>query len=66
MSTRDGRDDGPVLRDVSDHSLLRRFRLGSEDAATEIYMRYARRLHALTQANSSPDLASRVDSEDIV
>jgi RNA polymerase sigma-70 factor (ECF subfamily) len=66
MPTRDRHDDGPVLREATDHSLLRRFRLGSEDAATELYVRYARRLQALTQANSAPDLASRIDADDIV
>jgi RNA polymerase sigma-70 factor (ECF subfamily) len=66
MPPREHDDDGLVRRDVTDRSLLRRCRLGSEEAATELYVRYARRLYALTQANSHPDLAPRFDSEDIV
>jgi RNA polymerase sigma-70 factor (ECF subfamily) len=50
----------------SDQSLLRRFRQGQEDAATQLYLRYAERLRALAVAQASPDLAARVDPEDIV
>jgi RNA polymerase sigma-70 factor (ECF subfamily) len=50
----------------SDRSLLRRFQGGSEEAAVEIYRRYAHRLRALAQARCGPDLASRIDVEDIV
>jgi RNA polymerase sigma-70 factor, ECF subfamily len=50
----------------SDGSLLRRYRDGSEEAAQEIYRRYAQRLRALAQAKCAPDLASRLDVEDIV
>ena len=53
-------------QDVTDSSLLRRLRLGSEDAATQLYLRYARRLHALALAKSSPDLARQVDAEELV
>jgi RNA polymerase sigma-70 factor (ECF subfamily) len=52
--------------DPSDRSLLRRYRDGSEDAAREIYRRYAQRLRALAQAKCAHDLASRLDIEDIV
>jgi RNA polymerase sigma-70 factor (ECF subfamily) len=51
---------------ASDGSLLRRFRGGSDQAATELYLRYARRLFHLAQANCADDLARRVDAEDIV
>lgn len=51
---------------TSDASLLRRLRLGSEDAATQLYFRYARRLHALARAQSSPELARRIDAEELV
>jgi RNA polymerase sigma-70 factor (ECF subfamily) len=51
---------------VSDRSLLRRLRVGQEDAATQLYLRYAHRLRALAAARCSPDLAARVDPEDIV
>jgi len=51
---------------VSDHSLMKRLRLGSEDAATQIYLRYAHRLRALARAQSSPELARCVDADEIV
>jgi RNA polymerase sigma-70 factor (ECF subfamily) len=50
----------------SDHSLLRRFRRGSQDAATELYLRYAHRIRALVRAHCSPALAQRLDADDIV
>jgi RNA polymerase sigma-70 factor (ECF subfamily) len=50
----------------SDHSLLRRFRGGSQDAATQLYVRYAHRLRALVKARCSTELARRVEPEDIV
>ena len=56
----------PSLQVVSDGSLMRRLRTGSQDAATQLYLRYAKRLHALSRAKCSPDLAARVDSDDIV
>jgi RNA polymerase sigma-70 factor (ECF subfamily) len=51
---------------VSDASLLRRFLHGQEEASTEIYQRYAKRLQALAASRTSRDLARRVDPEDIV
>jgi RNA polymerase sigma-70 factor, ECF subfamily len=59
-------DDVPTASQVSDHSLMKRLRLGSEDAATQIYLRYAHRLRALARAQSSPDLARCVDAEEMV
>jgi RNA polymerase sigma-70 factor, ECF subfamily len=50
----------------SDHSLLRRYRRGQDDAPTLLYLRYAERLRALAAAQRSPGLAARVDPEDIV
>jgi RNA polymerase sigma-70 factor (ECF subfamily) len=50
----------------SDHSLLRRLRGGSQDAATQLYLRYANRLRALAKTKCSADLARHVDIEDIV
>jgi RNA polymerase sigma-70 factor (ECF subfamily) len=50
----------------SDGSLLRRLRAGEQDAATRLYLRYAKRLHSLARAECSPELARRVDMEDIV
>jgi RNA polymerase sigma factor (sigma-70 family) len=50
----------------SDHTLLHRFKDGSEDAANALYHRYAHRLRALARAKSFPDLAGRLDHSDIV
>jgi len=50
----------------SDRSLLRRVKQGEEDAATDLYLRYARRLQALAQVQSSPALAARFDPDDVV
>jgi RNA polymerase sigma-70 factor (ECF subfamily) len=58
---------GPVRGgEPSDHSLLRRLRGGSQDAATLLYLRYAHRLRALARTKFSHDLARRVDVDDIV
>jgi RNA polymerase sigma-70 factor (ECF subfamily) len=54
------------MNEVTDRSLLRRVRLGSEDAATQLYLRYAQRLRGLVKAQSSTELARRVDAEEIV
>ena len=56
----------PPGGDPSDHSLLQRYRRGSQDAAMQLYLRYAQRLRALAEAQCSPDLTRRVDVEDIV
>jgi RNA polymerase sigma-70 factor (ECF subfamily) len=56
----------PATEAPSDHSLLRRYRRGSEDAATQLYLRYAQRLRGLARAQISPTLARRVDLDDIV
>jgi RNA polymerase sigma-70 factor (ECF subfamily) len=50
----------------SDRSLVRRLQAGQEDAATQLYLRYARRLQALALRRCSTDLACRVDPDDIV
>jgi RNA polymerase sigma-70 factor (ECF subfamily) len=65
---RDARDEdrSHLDQEPSDHSLLRRFRRGNQDAANLLYRRYAHRLQALVRARFLPDLASRVDPEDIV
>lgn len=51
---------------ATDASLLRRFRTGEGDAATELYKRYAQRLFQLATTRVTPDLKQRVDPEDIV
>lgn len=50
----------------SDRSPVRRLTSASEDAATQIYLRYAQRLQALSRQQVAADLAGRVDAEDIV
>jgi RNA polymerase sigma-70 factor (ECF subfamily) len=52
--------------EASDGSLLRRARRGQGDASTEIYLRYAERLIGLVKAQSSGELARRVEPEEIV
>lgn len=51
---------------ASDRSLLRRLQGGQPDASTELYLRYAERLHALAASQTSADLARQVDPEEIV
>jgi RNA polymerase sigma-70 factor (ECF subfamily) len=53
-------------QEPSDHSLVRQVRQGNQDAAELLYRRYAQRLLTLVQARQLPDVASRVDSDDIV
>jgi RNA polymerase sigma-70 factor (ECF subfamily) len=52
--------------ETSDSSLLRRLRLGNQEAATQLYLRYVERLRGLARAECSPELARRVDADDIV
>ena len=56
----------PLPPTPSDRSLLRRLRDGSENAAGQLYLRYAQRLSNLILASCSADLAHREDAEDIV
>ncbi len=55
-----------MLRTLSDKSLLRRFRTGSEDAASELYGRYAQRLDLIASRGLGSDMRSLVGSEDVV
>lgn len=52
--------------EATDHSLLRQVKDGKQDAADELYYRYANRLIALARNNSSAELADQVESEEIV
>src|SRR5688572_4792353 len=61
-----GADSRQAMEASSDHNLLTRFRRGQEDAATVLYLRYAKRLNALARSKCSPALAHRVEPEDIV
>jgi RNA polymerase sigma-70 factor, ECF subfamily len=51
---------------ASDCSLIRQFQQGSQEAATDLYLRYANRVRALAQARCSTELAARLDADDIV
>lgn len=50
----------------SDVVLLDRFRLGDQDAALQLYYRYADRLMRLASKSTPAELAPRFDPEDIV
>ncbi len=50
----------------SDHSLLRRFQVGDDDAATALYERYANRLLALARKKTAVKFRTRFDAEDVV
>ena len=50
----------------SDVILLDRFRAGDQDAALQLYYRYADRLFRLASQNTPAELAPRFDPEDIV
>jgi RNA polymerase sigma-70 factor (ECF subfamily) len=52
--------------DLSDASLLRRFRAGHQSAATQLYLRYAERLGNFATAKTGRDLVARVDPDSIV
>jgi RNA polymerase sigma-70 factor (ECF subfamily) len=51
---------------VTDGSLLRRFRAGQPDAATQLYDRYASKILALAKSNLGKDLRPRLDAEDVL
>src|SRR6266404_4580543 len=51
---------------TSDESLFRHFKDGNEDAATALHDRYATRVKAFAKRSCGPDLAQRLDPEDIV
>jgi RNA polymerase sigma-70 factor (ECF subfamily) len=57
---------GTDERPTSDASLVQRFRRGEDDAATQLYLRYAARLRSMASAQTDRNLAARVDPEDIV
>lgn len=66
MNSPEANPHDPDQTTRSDSSLLRRFRKGEQDAATALYVRYAKRLQALARAQTSPELAGRFDPEDVV
>ena len=62
----DDENSMPLTSSLTDSSLLRRFQSGEQDAATAIYVRYARRLQALAAKQTGADLKTRFDPEDVV
>jgi len=50
----------------TDASLLRRYQTGEQEAATELYRRYAGRLLRLAAKQTTADVDARADAEDIV
>lgn len=52
--------------DDNPDSLLARWRAGDQQAASELFQRYATRLVALARGRLSEKLSSRVDAEDVV
>ncbi len=60
------REEDLVLSRPTDRSLLVRLQRGQEDAATQLYLRYADRLRALAVRQTADDLKARVDPDDIV
>ncbi|MFO0916549.1 MAG: sigma-70 family RNA polymerase sigma factor [Pirellulales bacterium] len=52
--------------DPSDEALVARYQAGEEDAATELYIRYAQRLIALARSQTGEALVTRFDPEDVV
>ena len=56
----------PGLSIRSDTSLLLRFRRGSEQAAVELYRRYAPRLRRLARRQCTSIFPQRLDADDIV
>lgn len=52
--------------ELTDRSLLRRYRSGHADAATALYIRYANRLQRIAHNQTDPRIAVQVDPEGIV
>ena len=50
----------------TDSSLLRRFQAGDDNAATDLYGRYAPRLRALARQYCVPPFAGRFDADDVI
>jgi RNA polymerase sigma-70 factor, ECF subfamily len=53
-------------QDATDAKLLSVYRRGSQDAATQLYLRYAKRLRALVKEQCSSKLSRRLEEDDIV
>jgi len=55
-----------MIVESSDQTLLMRYRRGDSDAATALYLRYAKRLRALAQKRTGGTLSVRMDPDDVV
>lgn len=66
LSSEESAVSEPLVPEASDGSLVRRFRGGSQDAATQLYSRYVNRLGRLAETRRPRGLARCVDSDDIV
>lgn len=67
LARESGADSAPEGQDYSDRTLLRRWvSTGCQDAATQLYERYAPRLRALARTRCSPMVARQLDPDDIV
>lgn len=58
--------DQPPEADQTDTSLLRRLQHGNQDAATQLYFRYAERLRLLIRSQISSELNRRLEIDDII
>jgi RNA polymerase sigma-70 factor (ECF subfamily) len=66
MDLQDSVSPGDPNRAPSDRTLLRRLRGGSEDAATQLYLRYAKRLRGLIRSRCSAQVQRCIEPEDLV
>ena len=57
---------GSSASEPGDRTLIRWSLEGDQDAATQLYLRYARRLNSLVESQCSTELAHRVGVDDIV
>src|SRR5262245_55923683 len=66
MKPLDAINDHSPGGEASDGSLLRRFQAGSDQAAADLYRRYARRIQRLAESSCRGELGRRLDAEDVV
>ena len=66
MQSQPAEDRSKASYPHSDGSLVRLVRNGEQEAATDLYVRYSDRLLKLAKRNTSPNLATRFDPEDVV
>jgi RNA polymerase sigma-70 factor, ECF subfamily len=66
MQAADGTKDQTPSGESSDGSLLRRFQAGSDQAATDLFLRYAWRIRRLAETSCQGELGRRLDADDVV